>query len=81
MARVVDCYSKKLIGYTMAENCRTELTNITIGCACLTHTVGTGSIIHTNRAQPVADPPGSTGFNQVPRFNSAGTASPSTQPE
>ena len=49
LATVIDCYSKKVIGYAMADHYRTELISTAIRRATLTHTVTPGAIFHTDR--------------------------------
>ncbi len=49
LATVIDCYSKKVIGYAMDDHYRTPLISKAINCAARSHPFVNGAIFHTDR--------------------------------
>jgi putative transposase len=49
LATVIDCYSKKVIGYAMAEHYRTELISTAIRRAAVNQPLAPDAIFHTDR--------------------------------
>jgi putative transposase len=49
LATVIDCYSKEVIGYAMADHMRTELITDAIAMAARNHALAAGCIFHSDR--------------------------------
>ena len=50
LATVIDCYSKKVVGWSIADHMRTELVADTLRNAATTSVMEPGAIFHSDRA-------------------------------
>lgn len=49
LATVIDCYSRKVVGYSIADHMRTELVASALSNAAATHHIEPGAIFHSDR--------------------------------
>jgi len=56
LATVIDCYSKKVIGYALDDRYRTPLISTAIRRATATHEVASRAIFHTDYAEVEVKP-------------------------
>ncbi len=49
LATVIDCYSKKVVGWSIADHMRTELVQAALANAAATTTIAPGAIFHSDR--------------------------------
>ena len=51
MATVIDCYSKKVVGWSIADHMRTELVEDALRNAAATTVIEPGAIFHSDYAE------------------------------
>lgn len=49
LATVIDCYSKKVVGYSNADHMRTELVSTALNNAAATTHIAAGAVFHSDR--------------------------------